>query len=258
MASSEQGIQLICLTRPSGRTTVAEALANHFPVGEPHEMDLGRPSAKLVRELIDKLIPQLSPHHRDVIRRIVADSYFATVLLCSRVARQKNLPQTLSTRNLREFAIRQPIAQAVRELCTTEKALNALAVYAACAPVRTGDAVIRAYAAAHSGLSVADVEVLEQRVLEAGLFQSDGLGWQRPVPDLVGDLILEETCLNEQGRPTALGKGLVRTLFDTYHEPITRNCGDIARLFSTNTRVDLLSELVLERTVVLFFVFWFV
>jgi len=246
-ATPEQGIALLCFARPSGRAVVAEALANHFPVGEPYEMDLGLPNAKLVRELIDKLIPQLSPHHRDVIRRIVADSYFATVLLCSRVARQKNLPQTLSTRNLREFAVRQPIAQAVRDLCTTEKALNALAVYAACAPVRAGDDVIRANAAAHSGLSVADVEVLEERVLEAGLFQSDGLGWLRPVPDLVGDLILEETCLNEQGRPTALGKGLVRTLFDTYHEPITRNCGDIARLFSTNTRVDLLSELVLER-----------
>jgi hypothetical protein len=247
IASPEQAIQLVCLTRPSGRALVAEALANHFPVGEPHEMDLGRPSAKLVRELIDKLIPQLSPHHRDVIRRIVADSYFAAVLLCSRVARQKNLPQTLSTRNLREFAIRQPIAQAVRDLCTTEKALNALAVYAACAPVRAGDGVIRANAAAHSGLSVAEVEVLEERVLEAGLFQVEGLGWLRPVPDLVGDLILEETCLNEQGRPTALGKALVRTLFDAYHEPITRNCGDIARLFSTSTRVDLLSELVLER-----------
>lgn len=254
LASPEQGIQLICLTRPSGRKVVSEALANHFPwpmglpgIGEPHELDLGRPTAKLVRELIDKLIPQLSPHHRDVIRRIVADSYFAAVLLCSRVARQKNLPQTLSTRNLREFAIRQPIAQAVRDLCTAEKALNALAVYAACAPVRAGDDVIRANAAEHSGLSVAEVQVLEQRVLEAGLFDADGLGWLRPVPDLVGDLILEETCLNEQGRPTPLGKALVRTLFDAYHEPITRNCGDIARLFSMSTRVDLLSELVLER-----------
>ncbi|HEY6923504.1 MAG TPA: hypothetical protein VI653_08555, partial [Steroidobacteraceae bacterium] len=38
-----------------------------------------------------------------------------------------------------------------------------------------------------------------------------------------------------------------RTLFDAYHEPITRNCGDISRLFSTSTRVDLLSELVLAR-----------
>jgi hypothetical protein len=247
VAPPDQRVQLICLARPSGRAVVAEALANHFPIGEPQEVDLGRPTAKLARELIDKLIPQLSPHHRDVIRRIVADSYFATVLLCSRVARQKNLPQTLSTRNFREFAVRQPIAQAIRDLCSAEKALNALAVYAACAPVRAGDSVIRANAAGHSGLSVGDIEILEQRVLEAGLFQADGLGRLRPVPDLVGDLILEETCLTEQGRPTALGKALMRTLFDAYHEPITRNCGDIARLFSTSTRVDLLSELVLER-----------
>lgn len=246
-AQPQQPIHLVCLTRPAGRTAVAEALANHFPLGEPYETDLGRPNAKLMRELIDKLIPQLSPHHRDVIRRIVADSFFSTVLLCSRVARQKGLPQTLSTKNLREYAIRQPIAQAVRELTSADKALGALAVYAACAPVHLGDATIRASAAACSGLSASDIEVLEQRVLEAGLFQADAGGWLRPVPSLVGDLILEETCLNEQGRPTPLGQSLMRALFDTYHESITRNCADIARLFSTSTRVDLLSELALER-----------
>lgn len=246
-ADPQQPIHLICLTRPSGRAAVAEALANHFAVGEPYEMDLGRPNAKLVRELIDKLIPQLSPHHRDVIRRIVADSYFAAVLLCSRVARQKHLPQTLSTKNLREFVIRQPIAQAVRELAPIDKVLSGLAVYAACSPVRLGDTAVRSSAATCSGLSASNVEVLEQRVLEAGLFQVDAGGMLRPVPDLVGDLVLEETCLNEQGRPTPLGQSLMRTLFAGYHESITRNCAEIGRLFSTTTRVDLLSELVLER-----------
>jgi hypothetical protein len=244
---SAQPHHLICLTRPIGRAAVGEALANHFAVGEPLEIDLGRPSAKLVRELIDKLIPQLSPHHRDVIRRVVADSFFAAVLLSSRVARQKSLPQTINTKNFREYVIRQPIAQAIRDLCPTDKALGALAVYAACAPVRVGDATIRASAAAQSGLSPANIEVLEQRVAEAGLFQVDGRGLLQPVPDLVGDLILEETCLNDQGRPTALGQALMRTLFDAYHEQITRNCADIARLFSTTTRVDLLSDLVMQR-----------
>jgi len=238
---------LICLTRPIGRAAVGEALANHFAVGEPLEIDLGRPSAKLVRELIDKLIPQLSPHHRDVIRRVVADSFFAAVLLCSRVARQKSLPQTINTKNFREYVIRQPIAQAIRDLCPVDKALSALAVYAACSPVRVGDGTIRASAAASSGLSADNIELLEQRVVEAGLFQVDGRGLLHPVPDLVGDLILEETCLNDQGRPTALGQALMRTLFDGYHEQITRNCADIARLFSTTTRVDLLSDLVMQR-----------
>jgi hypothetical protein len=242
-----QAHHLVCLTRPTGRAAVGEALANHFAVGEPLEIDLGRPNTKLVRELIDKLIPQLSPHHRDVIRRVVADSFFAAVLLCSRVARQKGLPQTINSKNFREYVIRQPIAQAVRDLCPTDKALSGLAVYAACSPVRVGDTTIRASAAAHSGLSAANIEVLEQRVVEAGLFQVDGRGLLQPVPDLVGDLILEETCLNDQGRPTPLGQALMRTLFDGYHEQITRNCADIARLFSTTTRVDLLSDLVMQR-----------
>jgi hypothetical protein len=239
---------LVCLTQPAGHEALTEALANHLPVSETLDIDLGRPSAKLVRELIDKTIPQLSPHHRDVIRRFVADSFFAPVLLCASVARQKALPQTLSTRNLRDYAIRQPVAQAIRDLCPVEKALSALAVYAACAPVRSGDTSIRTSAAALAGLTVPDVEVLEQRVLEAGLFQVDGRGWLQPVPALVGDLILEETCLNEQGSPNPFGQTLIRALFEgQQYEPVIRNCGDIARLFATPASGDFLCELLLER-----------
>ncbi len=247
-SQADTPIHLVCLTPPADRAVLAEAVANHLPVGTPLDIDLGRPSAKLIRELIDKLIPQLSPHHRDVIRRFVGDSFFATVLLCTSVARQKNLPQTLSIRNLRDYAIRQPVGQAVRDLCSVEKALQALAVYAACAPVRSGDTVIRESAAALTGLSSAAIETLEQRVVEANLVQRDARQWLRPVPDLVGDLILEETGLNEQGRPTPFGQSLIRALFaQGLYEPVIRNCGDIARLFSTPVRVDFLSELVLER-----------
>jgi hypothetical protein len=246
-AASPQ-VHLVCLTQPTGRASSIEALASHFPVGAPLEIDLGRPSAKLVRELIDKLIPQLSPHHRDVIRRCVGDSFFATVLLCTSVARQKSLPQTLSIRNLRDYAIRQPVAHAIGDLCPVDKALHALAVYAACAPVRTGEAAVRMCAAALAGLPAAAIETLEQRVLESNLFQRDAIQWLRPVPDLVGDVILEETCLDEQGRPTPFGHSLIRTLFEQgQYEPVIRNCGEIARLFSTPARVDFLTELVLER-----------
>lgn len=239
---------LICLSRPGGRAALTEVLASHFAADEPLEIDLGRPSPKLIRDLIDKLIPQLSPHHRDVIRRFVADSFFATVLLCSSAARQKRLPQTLSTRNLRDYALRQPIVEAIGDLCSAEKGFRALAVYAACAPVRSGDAAIRSSAAAHAGLSIADVESLESRVLAAGLFEMDGRGLIRAAPDLIGDLILEETCTDEQGRPTPFGQVMIRALFEQrQYEPVIRNCGDGARLLSAPARVDFLTELLLER-----------
>ena len=248
---SEQGrspAHLVCLTRPAGRVALIEVLASHFPASEPLQMDLGRPDPKAVRELIDALIPQLSPHHRDVIRRFVADSFFATVLLCSSVARQKKLPQTLSTKSLRDYAVRQPIAQAIGDPCPLEKGLRALAVYAACAPVHAGDAVIRASAATHAALPISDIEALERRVLEAGLFETDGRGLIRPVPDLAGDLILEETCFDEEGRPTPFGQSLIRALLEQRHyEPVIANCVDVARLFAKPERVDVLRELVLER-----------
>jgi hypothetical protein len=239
---------LVCLTRPAGRTALIEALASGFRVNEPLEVDLGRPDPKVIRELISALIPQLSPHHRDVIRRFVADSFFATVLLCSSVARQKKLPQTLSTRNLRDYALRQPIVEAIADLCPLEKAFRALAVYAACAPVHAGDAAIRASVAKHAGLPIADVEALERRVQDAGLFGTDGRGSMRPIPDLLGDLILEETCLDDQGQPTPFGRSLIRALLEQrQHEAVICNCGEIARLFSSPQPVDFLSELVLER-----------
>ena len=238
---------LLCLTRPEGRAPLMDALVSHLPAADPPEMDLGRPGPKDTRALIDSLIPQLSPHHRDVIRRFVADSFFAAVLLCSSVARQKKLPQTLSTKNLRDYAVRQPIAQAIGDLCPPEKAFRALAVYAACAPVRVGDAMIRSSAATHAALAISDVEVLEQRVLEAGLFEADARDLMRPLPAL-GDLILEETCCDERGRPTSFGKTLIRTLLgQRRYEPVISNCGDVGRLFSSAGCVDFLSELLLER-----------
>ena len=246
-AQAPSQTHLICLVRPARRAPVIEALGSHFPATEPLEMDLGRPGPKDVRALIDALIPQLSPHHRDVIRRFVADSFFAVVLLCSSAARQKKLPQTLSTRNLRDYAVRQPIALAVGDLCPPEKAFRALAVYVACAPVRAGDAITRSSAATHAGLTIGDVEALEHRILEAGLFEVDGQDLIRPLPAL-GDLVLEEICLDEQGRPTSFGKSLLRALLEQHrYEPVIGNCGDLGRLFSSPEHVDFLSELVLER-----------
>jgi DNA polymerase III delta prime subunit len=238
---------LVCLSRPAGRPALLEAMASHFPE-EPLEIALGRPDQKIVRELIGALIPQLSPHHRDVIRRFVADSYFATVLLCSSAARQKKLPQTLSTKHLRDYAVRQPIVQAIADLCPPEKAFRALAVYAACAPVRAGEVAVRASAAKHSTLPMSDIETLERRVLEAGLFHEDGQGLIRPHPGLVGDLILEETCLDEEGRPTPYCQSLLRDLLEQRrYEPALSNCSDIARLFAKAERLDFLSEMLSDR-----------
>jgi hypothetical protein len=239
---------LICLTRPAGRAALTEALASDSPLGPPLALDLGRPGPKVIRELIDALIPQLSPHHRDVIRRSVADSFFATVLLCGAAARQKKLPQTLSVKSLREYAVRQPIARAIGDLCPPEKALRALAVYAACAPVRAGDAAIRSSAATHAALPIADIERLERCVVQAGLFEADEGGRMRPAPDLLGDLILEETCVDEQGQRTPFGQSLLRALLDQgRYERVICHCADIARLISSPQRMDLLSELMWER-----------
>src|SRR5579872_3699574 len=241
---------LVCLTRPAGRAALIQALACHYPVHEPLHMELGRPRPEVIRELITALIPQLSPHHRDVIRRFVADSFFATVLLCSSVARQKKLPQTLSTKNLRDYAVRQPIAQAIGDLCPPEQAIRALAVYAACAPVRAGDSATQSNAASHSALQTADIDSLERRVVQAGLFEIDGQGLMRPVPDLLGDQILEETCLDEEGGATPFGQSLLRSLLEQRHyERVTSHCGELARLFSRPQRADFLSERVLERAI---------
>jgi hypothetical protein len=246
-ADAHSPIHLVCLTRPAGRAEVLTALGSHFSLGVPQEIDLGRPNPKLIRELIDKRIPQISPHHRDVIRRFVGDSFFATVLMCTSVGRQKTLPQTLSPKHVRDYVLHQPIVRALQGLWPPEKALRALAVYAACTPTRLGDPDIRECAVLNSGLSLSDLEVLEQRVLQAGLFQLYGRGLLRPVADRVGDLILEETCLDEHGRLTPFGQALIQQLFEQNPAAVVRNCSDIGRLLATTPSVDVLSPLVLAR-----------
>ncbi len=174
---------------PAGQTVVTSALATHFPVGSQMEIELGRPSTKLIRELIDRLIPEVSPH--SIVTR--SGGWWAIHFLrrycCVRPSRNRksfrrhSVPNTCGTTY---FISPSRVPQAA--CFPAQKALRALAVYAACAPVRPADAVIRASAAVLSGLTPADVEVLEQRLPE--LLQS--------VPGRTGALILEETGLDEQ------------------------------------------------------------
>ena len=164
-------VHLVCLVRPSGRAAVTAALAAHFPVGTPMEIDLGRPNGKLVRELIDKLIPEVSPHHRDTIRRLVGESFFATVLLCTGVSQQKKLPQTLSPKQLRDYILHQPVTRAVGELCKPDKALRRTRCLRGVSPVRPGDSAIRESAAScqayHSPMSRCWNSGLRWRVFSA-------------------------------------------------------------------------------------------
>ena len=71
---------------------------------------------------------------------------------------------------------------------------------------------MREWAAQLSGLTPAPVDALIARVLEAGLFQEDGQGHIRPVPDLLGDLILEQACLDANGSATPFGSQMLEQL----------------------------------------------
>jgi hypothetical protein len=73
---------------------------------------------------------------------------------------------------------------------------------------------VRELAAQLSGLATEQVEVLLNRVLAAGLFQEYGRARVRPVPDLFGDLILEEACLDTQAKPTAYSSTLIDRVFE--------------------------------------------
>jgi hypothetical protein len=205
---------LVCITRTTGRAEVSRALNYAFPPGVIQEVDLGRPSSALVRSLIDKLLPKSSPMHRDAIGRFVRQSYFGAVFVCTLLSCERKLPQSFQPQYLRDHVCRQPLAESTREVCPIETALRGLAVYAALSPVPKDNVQVRELAAQLSGLATEQVEVLLNRVLAAGLFQEYGRARVRPVPDLFGDLILEEACLDTQGKPTAYSSTLIDRVFE--------------------------------------------
>ena len=43
-----------------------------------------------MRTLIDKLLPQSSPHHRDITECFVRESFFGAVLVCTILSRERN------------------------------------------------------------------------------------------------------------------------------------------------------------------------
>ena len=244
--SAAAPLHLLCLTRPTGRARVRRALDSAVPPGAIQEVDLGRPSLQLVRTLIDQLLPQSSPHHRDTIARFVRQSYFGAVLVCSLLRRDAKLPQTFQRQDLRDRIRREPLREAADGVCPTEAALHALAVYAALSPVPRARADVREWAAELSGLTPETVGALTDRMIETGLFQESG-GAIRPLPDLLGDLILEEACLDAHDRPTPFSARLLEALLAAEPVATVRNCASVGQLFGTGQDLDLVSNLVLER-----------
>lgn len=239
--------RLVCLTRPIGRARVSRAVHSAFPPGMVLEVDLGRASSELVRTVIDQLLPQSSPHHRDTIARFARQSYFGAVVACSALGREGRLPQTFQRHDLRERISRASLRGAAEGVCPTETALRTLAVYAALAPVPRARVEVREWASQLSGLTPAAVDSLIVRALDAGLFQEDGQGHIRPVPDLLGDLILEQSCVDANGSPTPFGTQLLEQLLEAEPVATVRNCAGIGQLFGTIQDVDLISKLALER-----------
>ena len=250
-APREAPLHLVCLTRSTRRAPVNRVLQSTFPPGAVQEIDLGRPSAALVRALVDQLLPKSSPLHRDTIARFVRQSYFLAVLTCNLLSRESRLPQSFQRQDLRDRACREPLKEAVGGLCPIDAATRALGVYAALAPVAKARTDVRDMAAELSGVAREKVDSLMERMLAAGLFQDDGRGLIRPAPDLLGDLILEAACLDLQGRPTAYSKQLLERLLATDPVATMMNCGDLGQLFGADPDTDLVSGLVLDsaRTV---------
>jgi hypothetical protein len=246
-ASAAASLHLVCTTRPMGRARVSRAINGAFPPGMIVEVDLGRASPELVRTLIDQLLPRSSPHHRDTIARFARQSYFGAVVACSALSREAKLPQTFQRHDLRERVSRASLRGAADGVCPIETALRALAVYAALAPVPRAREDVREWAAQLSGLTPAAVESLTAHALAAGLFQEDGGGLVRAVPDLLGDLILEQACLDASGGPTPFGAQLLEQLLEAEPVATVRNCAGIGQLFGTAEDADLISRLALEH-----------
>lgn len=246
-ASAAAALHLLCLTRSTARAEVARAIDGAFPSGALREIDLGRPSAQLVRSLIDGLLPQSSPHHRETIARFVGQSYFGAVLGCGVLDRETKLPQTFQRHDLRERICRETLRDAADGICPIESALRALAVYAALAPVPKARADVRDWSAQLSGLTPSAVDALIDRALKAGLVQEHNLTLTWPAPDLLADLILELACLDTNGKPTAFSVQLLEQLLEAEPEATVRNCASVGQLFAVGQETDLISKLVLDR-----------
>ena len=246
--SAPTPLYLVCLTRSTDRARVSGAIHGVFPPGMIRQIDLGRPSLQLVRALIDQLLPQSSPHHRDTIARFVRQSYFGAVLVCSVLRREAKLPQTFQRQDLRDRICRPTLRGAADGVCPVETALRTLAVYAALAPLPKDSPDARQYAAQLSGLTPSAVDALTDRTLSAGLFQDCGPALIRPAPDLLGDLLLEAACMDAHGKPTPYGTQLLEQLLALEPAATVRNCVELGQLFGSDQDIDLLSKLLLERT----------
>ncbi|HEY4213655.1 MAG TPA: hypothetical protein VGM84_19410 [Steroidobacteraceae bacterium] len=251
-SSATNSVHLICLTRTTVRATVSRSLDSVLPPGAVQEFDLGRPPVKAVRKLVDQLLPDSSPMHRDTIERFARQSYFGAVLVCSTLSGERKLPQSFQRQQLRDRVCHRLLATVAEGVGPIDAIMRVLAPYAALAPVAQNDPSVAELASQLSGLPEDRVRLVLDRVVEAGLFQGSADKGLRPVPDLLGDLFLEETCLDAQGKATAHAPLLLDTVFQLDPLAAGRHCADVGQLFGTAQDVDLVSKLMLERAEGLF------
>ena len=245
--SQEEGTLLVfCFCRSALRNTVIDALGDIQP-DIINNIELPKLKNDNIKELIKEIIPDARESVKNKIFDFTKDSVFLTILVCQQIKNGKEFSDSITQPQFRRRLCDAPLEEVI-QVCgvSLNKAKYAISVIAAASPVKYDDLAIKEIACKLGDISNVDYDCLINRVIESGLFSTYANKLIRPTPDLVGDLILDSACINDDATPNDFSKQLINSLLSKYSRNTLNNVADIGWTIGEENSVDLVSPVLID------------
>ena len=238
-SEGRNSLHIVCLCRSTLVHTVIPSIGFRFT-----QTALPRLEKSQISTIVDSILPTASSDMKRRIATYSEPSPFVAVAISVAIKRNQSLVDATDAVALRSLICRTPISEIIGVDYLYENAVSALAVFAACAPVSTDDKRIFTCAATISGISASKIETLIERVVDGGLFERYGRNKVRPSPDLVGDLILDEACVRQDGKSTGVAEKIQSNAPLEYSVAIINNIADIGSLSKDKHAPDFVGKTI--------------
>jgi len=247
MTVKEGKILLICLSRSTLKNVVSDALSG-TPMEEVKSVTIRKLSEATIENIVKAQLPSESEKFRKRIVTFASDSVFLTIHICQLVRRNVDFSESISDELFRRKICDAPIEEAVGPCAiATYKAIRAATVLSAAAPVDCNDEAIRKITCELADISNVDYQCLLDQLTIGALFSKYGKSMVRPIPDLIGALLIDNACISD-GVPNEFAAQLLKALLPRYSGQALDSLSDLGWTLGTSEAIDIVGPVIASET----------
>lgn len=244
-SSHEQGrLLLFCFCRSSISNIVYDALPS-VQLGRIRDLCLRKLNKSDISDIVSERLPAVRESQRERIVEFTKDSVFLTTLVCQLIKKGMEFSEAITDRQFRRKICDEPLNEATN-LCNVPfyKVSRTLAVLAAASPVNYLDRDVKEVACKLGDISLVEYECLVQQAQLSGLFSTFARNLIKPTPNLVGDLILDTVCINDDNSISGFTNELLTSLLPKYSRNVLNNLADLGLTIGLTETIDVVTPVL--------------